>query len=87
MTIPVPVFIPAESCEADNAVVIECVIKQNRMDERRTVADRYASRMRVLGAMAVRDKLDCYQIAYQIAELLESEACESERQIQEWNHA
>lgn len=80
---PVPVFMPAESCEADNAVVIECVIKQNRMDERRTVADRYASRMRVLGAMAVRDKLDCYQIA----ELLESEACESERQIQEWNHA
>ncbi|EMM0851471.1 DUF2732 family protein [Morganella morganii subsp. morganii] len=83
MTIPVPVFMPAESCEADNSVVIECVIKQNRMDERRTVADRYASRMRVLGAMAVRDKLDCYQIA----ELLESEACESERQIQEWNHA
>ncbi|WP_337137185.1 DUF2732 family protein [Morganella morganii] len=83
MTRPVPVFMPAESCEADNAVVIECVIKQNRMDERRTVADRYASRMRVLGAMAVRDKLDCYQIA----ELLESEACESERQIQEWNHA
>lgn len=83
MTRPVPVFMPAESGEADNAVVIECVIKQNRMDERRTVADRYASRMRVLGAMAVRDKLDCYQIA----ELLESEACESERQIQEWNHA
>lgn len=83
MTRPVPVFMPAESCEADNVVVIECVIKQNRMDERRTVADRYASRMRVLGAMAVRDKLDCYQIA----ELLESEACESERQIQEWNHA
>ncbi|HGW4196513.1 TPA: DUF2732 family protein [Morganella morganii] len=74
---------PAESCEADNAVVIECVIKQNRMDERRTVADRYASRMRVLGTLAVRDKLDCYQIA----ELLESEASESERQIQEWNHA
>ncbi|MDU3417430.1 MAG: DUF2732 family protein [Morganella morganii] len=83
MTRPAPVFMPAENCETDNAVVIECVIKQNRMDERRTVADRYASRMRVLGAMAVRDKLDCYQIA----ELLESEACESERQIQEWNHA
>ncbi|MEY0267223.1 DUF2732 family protein [Morganella morganii] len=83
MTRPAPVFMPAESCEADNAVVIECVIKQNRMDERCTVADRYASRMRVLGMLAVRDKLDCYQIA----ELLESEASESERQIQEWNHA
>lgn len=83
MTRPAPVFMPAAHSETDNAVVIECVIKQNRMDERRTVADRYASRMRVLGAMAVRDKLDCYQIA----ELLESEASESERQIQEWNHA
>lgn len=83
MTFPAPVFIPAAHSETDNAVVIECVIRQNRMDERRAVADRYASRMRVLGMLAVRDKLDCYQIA----ELLESEACESERQIQEWNHA
>lgn len=83
MTRPAPVFMPAAHSETDNAVVIECVIKQNRIDERRAVADRYASRMRVLGMLAVRDKLDCYQIA----ELLESEACESERQIQEWNHA
>lgn len=83
MTIPVPVFIPAESCEADNAVVIECVIKQNRMDERRTVADRYASRMRVLGMLAVRDKLDCYQIA----ELLEGEASRAENEIRESDHA
>lgn len=83
MTRPVPVFMPAEHSETDNAVVIECVIKQNRMDERRTVADRYASRMRTFAAIAVRDKLDCYQMA----QLLESEASESERQIQEWNHA
>ncbi|EMD0829355.1 DUF2732 family protein [Morganella morganii] len=83
MTRPVPVFMPAESCEADNAVVIECVIKQNRMDERRTVADRYASRMRVLGAIAVRDKLDCYQIA----ELLEGEASWAENEIRESDHA
>ncbi len=83
MTIPVPVFIPAESCEADNAVVIECVIKQNRMDERRTVADRYASRMRILGMLAVRDKLDCYQIA----ELLEGEASRAENEIRESDHA
>ncbi|WP_214050665.1 DUF2732 family protein [Morganella morganii] len=83
MTRPVPVFMPAESCEADNAVVIECVIKQNRMDERRTVADRYASRMRVLGAIAVRDKLDCYQIA----ELLEGEASRAENEIREGDHA
>lgn len=83
MTKPAPIFMPAAHSETDNAVVIECVIKQNRIDERRAVADRYASRMRVLGMLAVRDKLDCYQIA----ELLESEACESERQIQEWNHA
>ncbi|HCR3553065.1 TPA: DUF2732 family protein [Morganella morganii] len=83
MTRPAPVFMPAESYEADNAVVIECVIKQNRMDERRTVADRYASRMRVLGAMAVRDKLDCYQIA----ELLEGEASRAENEIRESDHA
>lgn len=83
MTIPVPVFIPAESCEADNAVVIECVIKQNRMDERRTVADRYASRMRTLGMLARRDKLDCYQIA----ELLEGEAERAENEIRESDHA
>lgn len=83
MTRPVPVFMPAESCESDNAVVIECVIKQNRMDERRTVADRYASRMRVLGAMAIRDKLDCYQIA----ELLEGEASRAENEIRESDHA
>ncbi|HDF2341518.1 TPA: DUF2732 family protein [Morganella morganii] len=83
MTRPVPVFMPAESCEADNAVVIECVIKQNRMDERRTVADRYASRMRVLGAMAIRDKLDCYQIA----ELLEGEASRAENAKWESDHA
>lgn len=83
MTRPVPVFIPAESCEADNAVVIECVIKQNRMDERRTVADRYASRMRVIGAIAVRDKLDCYQIA----ELLEGEASRAENESWESDHA
>ncbi|MEY0252863.1 DUF2732 family protein [Morganella morganii] len=83
MTIPVPVFIPAESCEADNAVVIECVIKQNRMDERRTVADRYASRMRILGMLAVRDKLDCYQIA----ELLEGETSRAENEIRESDHA
>lgn len=83
MTRPAPVFMPAESCEADNAVVIECVIKQNRMDERRTVADRYATRMRVLGAMAVRDKLDCYQIA----ELLEGEASRAENEIRESDHA
>lgn len=83
MTRPEPVFMPAAHSETDNAVVIECVIKQNRMDERRTVADRYASRMRVLGAMAVRDKLDCYQIA----ELLEGEAERAENEIRESDHA
>lgn len=83
MTRPVPVFMPAESCEADNAVVIECVIKQNRMDERRAVADRYASRMRTLGMLARRDKLDCHQIA----ELLEGEAERAENEIRESDHA
>ncbi|HEI9768619.1 TPA: DUF2732 family protein [Morganella morganii] len=83
MTRPAPVFMPAAHSETDNAVVIECVIKQNRMDERRTVADRYASRMRVLGAMAIRDKLDCYQIA----ELLEGEASRAENEIRESDHA
>ncbi len=83
MTIPAPIFMPAAHSETDNAVVIECVIKQNRMDERRIVADRYASRMRVLGAMAVRDKLDCYQIA----ELLEGEASRAENEIRESDHA
>lgn len=82
MTSTKPFFIPAEHSETDNAVVIECVIKQNRMDERRAVADRYASRMRAFAAIVIRDKLDCYQMA----ELLESEANESERQIQEWNY-
>ncbi|HBC7441229.1 DUF2732 family protein [Morganella morganii] len=74
---------PAAHSETDNAVVIECVIKQNRMDERRTVADRYASRMRVIGAIAVRDKLDCYQIA----ELLEGEASRAENESWESDHA
>ena len=83
MTRPAPVFMPAENCETDNAVVIECVIKQNSMDERRTVADRYASRMRTLGMLARRDKLDCHQIA----ELLEGEAERAENEIRESDHA
>lgn len=83
MTIPAPVFMPVKSCEADNVFVIECLIKHNRMDERRTVADRYASRMRVLGAPAIRDKLDCYQIA----ELLEGEASRAENESREGDHA
>lgn len=83
MTFPAPVFMPVKSCEADNAFVIECLVKHNRMDERRIVADRYASRMRVLGAIAVRDKLDCYQIA----ELLEGEASRAENEIRESDHA
>ncbi|HEI8514163.1 TPA: DUF2732 family protein [Morganella morganii] len=74
---------PAESCEADNAVVIECVIRQNRMDERRTVADRYASRMRTLGMLARRDKMDYHQIA----ELLEGEAERAENEIRESDYA
>lgn len=83
MTRPAPIFMPAEHSETDNAVVIECVIKQNRMDERKAVADRYASRMRTLSMMVIRDKLDCIQVA----QLLESEASEAERQLQEWHHA
>lgn len=83
MTIPAPVFMPVKSCEADNAFVIECLIKHNRMDERRTVADRYASRMRTLGMLAIRDKLDCHQIA----ELLEGEAERAENEIRESDHA
>lgn len=83
MTRPAPIFMPAEHSETDNAVVIECVIKQNRMDERKAVADRYASRMRTLSMMAIRDKLDYSQVA----QLLENEASEAERQLQEWLHA
>lgn len=83
MTHPAPIFMPAEHSETDNAVVIECVIRQNSMDERKAVADRYASRMRTLSMMAIRDKLDYSQVA----QLLESEASEAERQLQEWHHA
>ena len=83
MTRPAPVFMPAESCEADNAVIIECVIKQNRMDERHVMQDLYAFRMRTLACLVQLEKLDYHQVA----ELLESEAARAENAKWESDHA
>lgn len=87
MTIPSPVFMPADSSAIDNAVIqdkyIRKFIEKERADERRTRADGFASRLRFLSMIVIREKLDYSAIA----QLLESEASEMERQIQEWNHA
>lgn len=83
MTIPSPVFMPVDKGDSDNTVGIGLLIKEVRTDERRIIADRYAFRMRNVGMLAVRDKLDCYQIA----ELLEGEASRAENESRESDHA
>ncbi|WP_340617192.1 DUF2732 family protein [Xenorhabdus entomophaga] len=82
MNIPDPIFTPAEFNTDDHAVIMANCIKQNREDERRHRAERQADRLRYLKAMVIKDHLDCYAVA----ELLESEASEVERQAQEWNY-
>ncbi|HDU8552347.1 TPA: DUF2732 family protein [Morganella morganii] len=83
MTRPVPVFMPVDKNDSDNTAGFGLLIKEVRTEERRIIADRYAFRMRNVGMLAVRDKLDCYQIA----ELLEGEASRAENEIREGDHA
>ncbi|MCG3462041.1 DUF2732 domain-containing protein [Xenorhabdus bovienii] len=82
MNIPEPIFLPVEINTDNHAVIMERCIKQNREDERRVRADGHASRLRYFAMMVRKDHLD----SNAIAELLESEASEMERQAQEWNY-
>ncbi|HCD1105762.1 DUF2732 family protein [Morganella morganii] len=83
MTRSVPVFMPVDKNDSDNTAGFGLLIKEVRTEERRIIADRYAFRMRNIGMLAVRDKLDCYQIA----ELLEGEASRAENESREGDHA
>lgn len=83
MTRPAPVFMPVDKNDSDNTAGFGFLIKEVRAEERRIIADRYAFRMRNIGMLAVRDKLDCYQIA----ELLEGEASRAENESREGDHA
>lgn len=86
MTYPI-YFMPAEHSSTENAVMqdryIRKFIEKERADERRVRADGFASRMRTLSMHIIKNKMDYSQVA----QLLESEASEIERQLQEWNHA
>lgn len=60
----------------------EELIKKNREDERKSLAERSVSRLENLAAHILANKLD-YAAS---AALLESEAADIERQAQEWNY-
>lgn len=79
VSIPTPIFTPALVSEIEQALVLDSALVFARNEQKQTCADKYASRIRKLSSLIIQNKMDYADVA----ELLESEASELERQAQE----
>lgn len=78
-SIPTPIFMPAQIANNEHAVVLDSALLLARNEQKQACADKYASRIRRLSSLITQNKMDYSDVA----ELLESEALEAERQAQE----
>ncbi|MDY3693311.1 MAG: DUF2732 family protein [Proteus mirabilis] len=78
-SIPTPIFTPGLVSEIEQALVLDSALVFARNEQKRACADKYASRIRKLSSLIIQNKMDYSDVA----ELLESEASELERQAQE----
>lgn len=78
-SIPTPIFTPALMSEIEQALVLDSALVFARNEQKQACADKYASRIRKLSSFIIQNKMDYADVA----ELLESEASELERQAQE----
>ncbi|MBG5986772.1 DUF2732 family protein [Proteus vulgaris] len=78
-SIPEPIFTPALVSEIDQELALDSMLVFARNEQKQACADKYASRIRRLSSLITQNKMDYSDVA----ELLESEALEAERQAQE----
>lgn len=78
-SIPEPIFTPALVSEIEQELVLDSMLVFARNEQKQACADKYASRIRRLSSLITQNKMDYADVA----ELLESEASELERQAQE----
>ncbi|HGN0432470.1 MAG: DUF2732 family protein [Proteus vulgaris] len=78
-SIPTPIFTPVLVSEIEQALVLDSALVFARNEQKQACADKYASRIRKLSSLIIQNKMDYADVA----ELLESEASELERQAQE----
>ncbi|HHS3623376.1 TPA: DUF2732 family protein [Proteus mirabilis] len=78
-SIPTPTFMPAQMVNNEHAIVLDSTLALARNEQKQACADKYASRIRKLSSLIIQNKMDYADVA----ELLESEASELERQAQE----
>lgn len=78
-SIPTPIFIPAQIANNEHAIVLDSTLALARNEQKQACADKYASHIRKLSSLIIQNKMDYADVA----ELLESEASELERQAQE----
>ncbi|HEJ0266467.1 DUF2732 family protein [Proteus mirabilis] len=78
-SIPEPIFTPALVSEIEQVLTLDSALVFARNEQKQACADKYASRIRKLSSLIIQNKMDYADVA----ELLESEASELERQAQE----
>lgn len=78
-SIPTPIFMPEQIANNEHAIVLDSTLALARNEQKQACADKYASRIRKLSSLIIQNKMDYADVA----ELLESEASELERQAQE----
>ncbi|ENL7682380.1 DUF2732 family protein [Proteus mirabilis] len=79
VSIPTPIFMPAQIANNEHAIVLDSMLVFARNEQKQICADKYASHIRKLRRLIIQNKMDYSDVA----ELLESEASELERQAQE----
>lgn len=78
-SIPEPIFTPDLVSEIDQVLALDSMLVFARNEQKQICADKYASHIRKLRRLIIQNKMDYADVA----ELLESEASELERQAQE----
>lgn len=78
-SIPTPIFTPALVSEIEQEIALDSMLVFARNEQKHACADKYASHIRKLSSLIIQNKMDYADVA----ELLESEASELERQAQE----
>lgn len=79
ISIPEPIFTPALVSEIDQELALDSMLVFARNEQKKVCADKYASHIRKLRRLIIQNKMDYADVA----ELLENEASELERQAQE----
>lgn len=79
VSIPTPIFTPGLVSEIEQEIALDSMLVFARNEQKHACADKYASHIRKLSSLIIQNKMDYADVA----ELLESEASELERQAQE----